>query len=303
MSIDDLDNTTAISPIDQDQQRRALRQAVLLVMTGPTTGQTIYLETKDRWLLGRGADTDLVLQEASVSRNHCEVVFSNSKWSARDLKSSNGTWINGDRIDERALQSGDKIQLGSQMIVKFVLQDELEAQFQRELYESATKDNLTGLSSKRYFSDQLDVEFNFHKRTKKTLSIVMCDIDHFKKVNDTYGHQAGDAVLRDVGRLFSNILRKGDLAGRFGGEEILFFLRETPLPGAVAFAERIRKIVENHPFIYEGQKIPVTVSMGVATLNNDNYESVAEMLKAADEFLYRAKQTGRNRVVCMMNKS
>lgn len=297
---DDLDNTTAIQPIDQSEEKKARRQAVLLVMTGPTTGQTIYLETKDVWSLGRGTTCDLILQEASVSRNHCQVQFKDHEWIVQDLGSSNGTWLNGDRIKEKKLQSGDKIQLGSQMIVKFVLQDELEAQFQRELYESATKDALTTLFSKRYFLDQLDVEFNFHKRTGKPLSIIMCDIDFFKKINDSYGHLAGDAVLRDLGRMLLNILRKGDLAGRYGGEEIIFFLRETPLPGAMSFAERIRKIIESHPFIYEGQKIPVTVSMGVAASVNNNFSSIGDLIKSADGFLYKAKQSGRNRVVCMM---
>lgn len=299
---EDLDNTTAIKPVDQSEEKRARRQAVILVMTGPTTGQTIYLETKDLWTLGRGTNCDLILQETSVSRNHCEIRFRDQHWHVQDLGSSNGTWINGERIDSRPLQSGDKIQLGSQMIVKFVLQDELEAQFQRELYESATKDALTSLFSKRYFLDQLDVEFNFHKRTGKPLSMIMCDIDFFKKINDSLGHLAGDAVLRDLGRTLFNILRKGDLAGRYGGEEIIFFLRETPLPGAVTFAERIRKIIENHLFIYEGKKIAVTVSMGVATSVSGNFNSVPELIKTADDFLYKAKQSGRNRVVSMMTQ-
>lgn len=301
---DDLDHTTAISPIDKDSQKKARRQAVLVVMTGATTGQTIYLETKDLWSLGRGTDCDLVLPEASVSRKHCEVYFrGGQEWVVKDLGSSNGTWLNGDRIDERPLKSDDKVQLGSQSIVKFVLQDELEASFQRELYESATKDALTGLCSKRFFTDQLDIEFNFHRRTKKPLSLIMADIDFFKKINDTHGHPAGDHVLKDMGRLMQNILRKGDLAGRYGGEEIIFFLRETPLPGAVAFAERIRKIIENHPFIFDGKKIPVTISMGVATSTENNFQASADFIKAADQFLYKAKSSGRNRVVCVMTQS
>ncbi len=298
---DDLDNTTAIASIDQNEEAKAKRQAVLIVMTGPTTGQTIYLESKDLWAIGRGTTCDLVLQEASVSRNHCQISFREGKWFLQDLKSSNGTWINGERIDERMLTSGDKVQLGSQIIVKFVLQDELEAQFQRELYESATKDSLTGLYSKRYFSDQLDIEFNFHRRTKKPLSVLVCDLDHFKKVNDTYGHLGGDMVLRDMGRLVGNILRKGDLAGRYGGEEFIFLLRETPLPGAVTFADRVRKIVETHPFVFESKKIPVTISIGVATFTEGNYDTMTELIKAADEFLYKAKQGGRNQVVSLMN--
>jgi diguanylate cyclase (GGDEF)-like protein len=131
----------------------------------------------------------------------------------------------------------------------------------------------------------------------------MADVDFFKKVNDTYGHMAGDHILREMGRLMMGILRKGDLGGRYGGEEVIFFLRETPLPGAVSFAERVRKIVESHPFIHEGKKIPITISMGVATSVGDNFSSPDSLIKAADEFLYKAKQSGRNRVVSLMSQS
>jgi len=295
--------TTAITRLDGAEALQTERLAVLLVLTGPSTGQTIYLETKDQWSLGRGTGCDIVLQENAVSRQHCNVVFDpKGQWVIKDLDSSNGTWINGHKVPTQPLQSGDKIQLGSQIVLKFVLQDQLEAAFQKELYESATRDSLTGLCSKRFFTDQLDVEFNFHRRTKKPLSLVMADIDFFKRINDTHGHLAGDAVLRDLGIQINQILRKGDLAGRYGGEEVIFFLRETPLPGALVFAERVRKIVEIHPFIFETKKIPVTISLGIATLNQDNFDSPQQLIKAADEFLYKAKQAGRNRVVCCMTQ-
>jgi diguanylate cyclase (GGDEF)-like protein len=295
----DTDLTTAITKLDGSHDLQTQRLAVLLVMTGPSTGQTIHLETKDHWVIGRGTGCDIVLQENSVSRQHCDVVFDpKGHWIVKDLNSSNGTWVNGQKVSRHALESGDKIQLGSSIIVKFVLQDELEAAFQKELYESATRDSLTGLCSKRFLIEQLDVEFNFHRRTKKPLSVIMCDIDFFKKINDTYGHLGGDQVLKELGQQISQILRKGDLAGRYGGEEIIFLLRETPLTGALVFAERVRKLVESHSVFYEGQKISVTVSMGLATALQDNYPSADLLIKAADELLYKAKQAGRNRVVC-----
>lgn len=263
----------------------------------------VYLETKDRWTIGRALDNDLVLQEASISRYHAEVVFqSPNAWILRDLKSSNGTFYEQNRIAERVLQSGDRIQIGSSVILKFVLQDELEVSFQRELYESATKDALTGLFVKRHFNEQMEKEFKFHQRIKKPFSVVIADLDHFKKVNDTYGHTAGDQVLKETGRIFLNILRKGDIGARFGGEELVFALREAPLPGARVFAERIRSLVASHPYLYEGKRIPVTVSLGVATLVDENYRTASELLKAADAALYRAKQAGRNRVMTTMDR-
>lgn len=271
-------------------------------MTGPTAGQTVYLESKDKWSIGRSTECDLVFQEASVSRNHCNLVYlGEEKWSLQDLGSSNGTWVEGERVKEHELKNGDKFQLGSNIVLKFVLQDEVEAAFQRELYESATKDSLTGLFSKRYFLEQLDVEFNFHKRTSKALSLVLADIDHFKKINDGLGHLAGDMVLREIGRILNNVLRKGDVGGRYGGEEMVFLLRETPLSGAEIFAERLRELIENHSFIYEGKKVPVTISLGAATYTQENFRTPTELIKSADSFLYKAKKSGRNRVSCLID--
>ncbi|MDB5038877.1 MAG: domain/GGDEF domain protein, partial [Bacteriovoracaceae bacterium] len=176
-----------------------------------------------------------------------------------------------------------------------------EAAFQKELYESATRDNLTCLHSKRFFSEQLEMEFNHHRRTNRPLSLVLLDIDHFKKVNDTHGHPGGDLVLKQLGTLLLNILRKGDAAGRYGGEELIFSLRETPLAGAKIFAERLRRLIETHSFIYEGKRIPVTASFGAATFTNLNYKNAAELVKVADEYLYKAKKGGRNRVACLID--
>lgn len=299
MSDDDLDYTTALHSLEEpEDEGKSKRQAVLIVMSGPTTGQTVFLESKSKWSLGRLNTADIVFHDASVSRGHCDITYEPpSKWYIEDLGSSNGTYVNGRRIQGKVeLNPGDKIQLGSTIITKFVLQDEVEAAFQRELYESATKDALTGMYSKRFFMDQLEIEFNYHSRIKKPLSIVMTDIDHFKKVNDSLGHLAGDLVLRECGNLFLSVLRKGDLVGRYGGEEVIFMLRDTPLQGARIFAERVRKMIENHSFVFESKRIPTTISLGISTYLNDNYENPEAAIKDADEYLYKAKQTGRNRV-------
>lgn len=298
---DDHDQTTTIAPLI-DEELQGQKQAVLVVMTGPTAGQSVHLEARDRWTMGRSTDCDLVFQEASVSRNHCEFVFvEKEKWRVIDLKSSNGTFVNNEKISEQDIENGDRIQLGSTTVLKFVLQDEIESAFQKELYESATKDVLTNLFSKRYFLEHLDVEFNFHARIKKPLSLVIADIDHFKKINDTYGHLAGDQVLKELGRILVNVLRKGDVAGRYGGEEMVFLLRETPLLGARTFAERLRELISGHSFIYDGKKIPVTISLGAATVTQGNYKNPMELIKKADEYLYKAKKTGRNRTCCMID--
>ncbi len=289
---------TTIKFLRPDRESHKKRQAVLLVMTGPSTGQTVYLEAKSKWSLGRGLDGDIVFQDESVSRNHCTIRHAgDDRWVLEDLQSSNGTWVNGEKIREVELRADDKIQLGSAIVVKFVLQDEIETTFQKELYESATRDGLTGLHSKRFFMEQFEVEFNYHRRIGRPLAVVLLDIDHFKKVNDTYGHAAGDAVLKQLGGLFLSILRKGDACGRFGGEEIIFTLRDTSLQGGSQFAERLRRLIENHPFVCDGKKIPVTASLGVAAFDKNNFKSTMELIKQADIYLYQAKKSGRNCVI------
>lgn len=291
---------TTIKFLRLDQQRSPKKQAVLLVMTGPTTGQTVYLESRPLWRLGRALDADLPFQDESVSRQHCQISLGDGKWMIQDMNSANGTWVNGDRIDKTELRANDKIQIGSSIIVKFVLQDEIEASFQKELYESATRDALTGLHSKRFFIEQLNVEFNYHRRVGRPLTVTLLDVDHFKKINDTHGHAAGDMVLKQLGGLFLNILRKGDICGRYGGEEIAFCLRDTPLVGGKHFSERLRRLIETHSFVFDEKKIPVTASAGVATFTSQNLKSADDLIKEADRFLYKAKNNGRNRVECLI---
>jgi len=303
MENDDNDATTSIAPIAGLNVTDIVskREPAIIVMSGPTAGQTIKLSGRSLWKVGRSTESDIVLQDASVSRSHAEFHGKLDQWELVDLNSSNGTFVNGERIQRKNLTADDKIQFGSNTLLKYVMQDDSEVSLQNELYESATKDALTGLFSKRYFIEQLDVEFNFHRRTKKPLSLVIADLDHFKKVNDTYGHLAGDFVLKETGRIILNVLRKGDVAGRYGGEELMFLLRETPLQGAKVFAERLRELVASHHFFYEGKKIQVTLSLGLSTSTQGNFKTPQEMIAQADSFLYQAKNSGRNRSCCLID--
>lgn len=302
MENDDHDATTTIAPL-VGQELAGSKEPTLLVMSGPTAGQSVKLEGREVWKLGRSTESEIVLQDSSVSRSHAEIRRkSKDLWEVVDLNSSNGTFVNNEKITRRDLSPDDKVQLGSNTILKYVLQDASEMNFQKELYESATKDSLTGLFSKRYFIEHLDVEFNFHRRTKKPLSLVMADLDFFKKINDTYGHLAGDFILRETGRIIQNVLRKGDVGGRYGGEELVFLLRETPLQGAKIFSERLRELIQNHHFFFEGQKIQVTISLGAAALTQGNLKTPQELIAQADQFLYEAKRTGRNKTCCLIDK-
>ncbi len=157
-------------------------------------------------------------------------------------------------------------------------------------------DGLTGLYNRRQFEISLEQEYNRTKRHPSDFSLAILDIDFFKKVNDTYGHQYGDYVLKTVADLMKSAFRKTDLLYRYGGEEMVMMMPETNIEGAVIPVQRLRRMVEDYDFEYNGVKSKVTVSIGLTT-NYQEFKNHSEMLKSADEALYRAKESGRNRVI------
>jgi two-component system, cell cycle response regulator len=164
------------------------------------------------------------------------------------------------------------------------------------LEELATVDPLTGLRTRRFLDEQLALEFERSARHGTPLSVVLADIDHFKQVNDRYGHPAGDAVLRGVGELTGRLARRTDVAGRYGGEELLFIQTHNSISGAMIWAERVRAQVEAARFETPSGAPSITLSLGVAEYRAEMV-SCADLVAAADRALYAAKRQGRNRVV------
>jgi len=195
-----------------------------------------------------------------------------------------------------------KARLKSMLRIKR-LQEELEER-ERELLEANERlrhmsqtDGLTGLDNRRHLEERLDEMFEHAKRLNEPFACVMCDMDRFKSVNDEYGHQAGDAVLKQFARILRKEVREVDHAGRYGGEEFMLLLAGTVLDAAVTFAERVRKQVESHTFTFEGRSIRKTASFGVSAWPHPRIADADHLVRAADDALYVAKETGRNRVV------
>jgi diguanylate cyclase (GGDEF)-like protein len=248
-------------------------------------------------MMGRASDTQLQVEDDGISRKHCKIATApNGAHQLVDLGSTNGTFLNGIKVNVATLQDGDKIQIGANTVLKFSLQDQLEEQYQRTIYESATRDGLTRIFNKKYFLDTLRKEFAYCLRHRVPLSLVMIDLDHFKEVNDTYGHPAGDFILQQVAAKIDETIRQEDLFARYGGEEFCLMLRESPADKAVRCAERCRRAIDASPFVFNGTPIKVTISLGVATLVDAEYAQPEDLLTAADAYLYRAKTRGRNRV-------
>jgi two-component system cell cycle response regulator len=270
--------------------------AYLIVINGERVGEMFKL-TKDEICIGRAEECDLILSDDGVSRRHCMINRApNGGYTLLDNESTNGTFANGERAYQHALADGDKIQLGQVTILKFSYQDDLEEAFQRRMYEAAVRDPLTGIYNKRYFTDRLRGEYAYSIRHAVPLSLLLFDIDHFKRINDTYGHPAGDTVLKGLAQVVSRAIRAEDIFARYGGEEFAVIARELESAPAYAFAERLRRIIETTKFEAEGYTIPVTVSIGIATLGPTNFLDEGDMIRESDQNLYAAKRSGRNRV-------
>ena len=283
----------AVPPESDKEQKR--NRAYLVVLAGVSAGE-MYKINAEKTLIGRGAHVSLRITDDGVSREHCQLMREGERIVLVDLGSTNGTYCNGARVDRRELVDGDKIMVGSTTILKFTYQDYLDEVFQRQMYESALRDGLTKVFNKKYFTDYLEKEFAFASRHGGPLALIFLDIDHFKKINDTHGHPAGDFVLSELSQLMAGLLRTEDVLARFGGEEFTVLCRGSDQKGALVVAERLRASVEQRKFTFGGKDIPVTISLGIASIPDSGVEDHAGFLAAADKALYEAKRTGRNRV-------
>jgi diguanylate cyclase (GGDEF)-like protein len=188
--------------------------------------------------------------------------------------------------------------LGRRTILKFVMQDNLDLLFQRQMYESSVRDALTGAFNRRHFDERIASELSYAKRHGVPVTLAMLDLDHFKKINDSWGHQAGDQVLQSVAWSLMTMLRQEDIFARYGGEEFVVIARGIAAPGGLALGERLRAEVERMAVrTPQGERIPVTISVGVCIAPGGREVSPVELVRQADANLYAAKTSGRNRVV------
>jgi two-component system cell cycle response regulator len=290
-----LDDTTrtAVPPAGPSQDDK--NQAYLIVLAGSAIGEMYKLEN-DRTVMGRGEKAHVRLLDEGISREHAQIIREPEQMVLADMGSTNGTFCNGIRVDRHVLGDGDKILLGSTTILKFTYHDKLDEMFQRQMSESALRDGLTKAFNKRYFTERLETEYTYSARHNTSLSLIFLDIDHFKKINDAHGHQGGDFVLTELATVVSNALRPEDIFSRYGGEEFAIISRGTEINEAEFMAQGLRRAVEGHDFVYEGQKIRVTVSIGVARAPDPNVRTPADLVAMADETMYKAKRSGRNQV-------
>ncbi|MEM9073657.1 MAG: GGDEF domain-containing protein [Myxococcota bacterium] len=284
---------------NKDIARKALAgisrdRAYVIVIAGPNVGEMFKVDGLCE--IGRAPSVKIHLTDTEISRRHARILTKGGRVFVEDLGSTNGTFVNGDPIEVQSLEDGDKIQIGTTTILKFSYSDDLDEEFQRRMYDAALRDGLTGAYNKQYFVERLDAEFAFAARHQAPLSLVLFDLDHFKKINDTHGHLAGDYVLKTLAEGILQSVRREDVFARYGGEEFVVLSRGLTLRDAELFGERLREWVEGFPFVHGGTKIPVTISSGVAAIPETAATGPNDLVKHADDALYAAKRGGRNQV-------
>ncbi|EDM78260.1 FHA domain/GGDEF domain protein [Plesiocystis pacifica SIR-1] len=292
---DENQDTIVHVKVDDTQGPKAKRQdACLVVIYGQDLGRKYNIIGREL-RIGRGTTNDICLSQDAVSREHANIIVDEFGIKIRDNDSTNGTYINDNRIHEAYLRDGDLVKVG-RSIFKFLSGDNIESSYHEEIFRLSTVDGLTQVFNRRYFMETLERELSRARRYDRPLALLIFDIDHFKRCNDTYGHRAGDFVLRRIAELVTMRARKVDVVSRYGGEEFTVILPEIDIRGASAFAEKIRKLIADETFIFEGRKIPVTISIGVAEIG-PSVANADDMIQTADRRLYAAKTGGRNRVV------
>lgn len=277
--------------------------ACLLGLAGRDMGRRFLLAQR-KVTLGRSDMADVTIDDDDASRLHCEIISAPAGVMLADLGSTNGTFINGQKVTKHLLSDGDQIQIG-RSVFRFTRANHVEAHYFDEMFRLTNTDPLTGVYNKRYFLSMLERELARAERHQRQTALLMLDLDHFKKVNDTFGHVAGDAVLVEASKRISAVLTSEDLLARFGGEEFVALLDETSLEEAALVAERIRAAIAERPVEHAGTSIQVTTSVGVSGLQEvagsddaaTRTQRVEALLTLADTKLYEAKNAGRNRVV------
>jgi diguanylate cyclase (GGDEF)-like protein len=271
-------------------------RAVLVRLDGDESGELVSIPQK-AVEVGRSTRAQVHVSDPSVSRSHARIVYEYGSYFVEDLGSQNGTLLAGRQVTRAELRDGDLLQFGQRSTFRFSLMDATQEQVMRRLYDSSTRDPLTGAENRRSLDSRLLAEIAFAERHKRPLSVLLLDIDHFKHVNDRHGHPAGDEVLRQVAALIRGQLRTEDSFARYGGEEFAVVLRDTETKEAALVAERIRARIAREPIDVDGTALTVTISSGCSSLSSCVGATTEELIGVADRRLYRAKRSGRNRVV------
>jgi len=286
-----------VDEVRESIARAQRKQAALVVLQGSESEIGTHVMLDRAVTIGRDPKTELPLQDEGISRRHCRIAFDKEKsaFFIEDLGSTNGTLLNGKRLQaQKKLEAGDRIYLGA-CVVKFTYSDALEVGYHAQMDVLVGTDDLTGLIAKRRFDAAYVRAVEEARRMRAPLAVMMLDLDGLKLINDTHGHPVGAHTIAEVGKLIGQVVSPHGAACRFGGDEFAAFLPNLGKRDGAKVGETIRACVAGHRFEKDGVVVRPTISIGVSAYPEDG--ATAELLlRHADEALYRAKKTGRDRV-------
>lgn len=295
------DETYGSDTTEYDVQTiRALNKSwkpVVTVVSGRQIGKTLILEERCT-VIGRDSCADLLLIGSGISRQHAQIECrDDGQVIVHDLNSTNGIRLNGNLVTDAPLEPGDKVQLGPETVIKYRIEDPDEVAARVQQYEHSIRDHLTGIHNRRYFAVTLERELSYIGRRDMISSLVLLDIDHFKAVNDRFGHRGGDQVLKLLTKTVSTYVREQDVFARWGGEEFVLLLRGTDVGRAHSIAERIRIQLEGLRIKCADPPLSITASFGVAAIDLNRHDTIEAAMHEVDGNLYKAKNNGRNQTV------
>ncbi len=283
----------AMRSLKRDVEEAKSSDPILVTIRGNAQGKR-HIIRDDEMILGRSRQASIRILDPSVSGQHCQFFKEGEDVYIEDMNSNNGTLLNNEELTSKTkLNKEDMITIGT-TVLKYVPAGELEILYHGNLLKAAYIDRLTGIYNRNYLSEALEAEFKRSKALDQSLSILICDVDNFKEINDSHGHPAGDFALREFAQMLAiELLRPNEIMGRYGGDEFVIILWKATIKAAQLLGEKIRDETASRDLLYEGNKLPFTVSVGVAGIRPE-HKTVQDLLKSADTALYESKNKGRN---------
>jgi two-component system cell cycle response regulator len=281
------------APVPWAEQQSKGRTPCLTVLTGGPVGMLHTLDAEAGILIGRGSRADLQVTSRSASRRHAQIrIDPLGGVVVEDLGSTNGTYLNGKLIKRYRLQDGDRLQLGPRTILKFSYQDEIERDFYQDLVDREIKDTFTGIYSKRYVFNQIVSTCAHAERYKTRLSLLIFAIDGFWLINEIYDRAATNFVVKTLARIVRRELRADDVFARYGGDRFMVLARDLSDKGTVTLARRIRRAIKARRIIFDGMRLPVSISLGIGTMSAQTKDP-AVLIKQAEDYLRMARYAGK----------
>ena len=294
------DDTVVTQPSDGllKKQSSANISVSVTIISGPRTGLSFQIEPDTGLTLGRSPEEGgIQILDTGVSRNHIHMSFDGTSVQVEDLQSANGTYVNGKRLSGKIeIKNGDQIAIGVSTVLKFSLDNQLDAEYKNYVEEQLSKDTLTKAYNRKAFAHFLNSAYIAAKRDFSPICLLMIDIDNFKQINDSYGHQVGDKVLTHISDKIIHTVRSSDIVCRYGGDEFAIICPNIDSLKGLQLAESVRISIEAMSFKIGDEKINTTLSIGVSNYPDNQIQCVSQFIAYADKAMYKAKRKGRNQI-------